>query len=265
MNNFYYKIAVTSVGIALSFAPGTHKEAKAATFILTETNRYHLADSNQDGLPDWSNTRASLAVGIRYPRGTSEENRAFYEFNLANLSPDSNTVIRSAILEVTINYIGWYRPHSRLEAYGYTENDIIDPLEVYNAGEYLDQTSISLDLQRSSRGIATLNVLSFMSMPKEITTFNVLPFITQRIENNHSFAGFGLRFFNKEGFINLERHAHLIITTAKVTTPVPEPPPIFTEPVPEPTTLFGSAIGICLGGWLKRKKSTLPNKTTSQG
>jgi hypothetical protein len=35
------------------------------------------------------------------------------------------------------------------------------------------------------------------------------------------------------------------------------------EPVPEPITIFGSAIGLCLGGWLKRKKSTLQNKTTS--
>jgi hypothetical protein len=37
-----------------------------------------------------------------------------------------------------------------------------------------------------------------------------------------------------------------------------------SEPVPEPTTIFGSAIGLCLGGWLKRKKSSLPNKTRLQ-
>jgi hypothetical protein len=37
-----------------------------------------------------------------------------------------------------------------------------------------------------------------------------------------------------------------------------------TFTVPEPTTIFGSAIGLCLGGWLKRKKSTLQNKTKSQ-
>jgi hypothetical protein len=36
------------------------------------------------------------------------------------------------------------------------------------------------------------------------------------------------------------------------------------QPVPEPTTIFGSAIGLCLGGWLKRKKSNQQNKTTSQ-
>jgi hypothetical protein len=27
-----------------------------------------------------------------------------------------------------------------------------------------------------------------------------------------------------------------------------------TEPVPEPTTIFGSALALSLGGWLKRKK-----------
>jgi hypothetical protein len=37
------------------------------------------------------------------------------------------------------------------------------------------------------------------------------------------------------------------------------------EPVPEPTTIFGSAIALCLGGWLKRKKSSQQNKTTPQG
>jgi len=36
------------------------------------------------------------------------------------------------------------------------------------------------------------------------------------------------------------------------------------QPVPEPTTIFGSAIALGLGGWLKRKKSSQQNKTTSQ-
>jgi len=36
------------------------------------------------------------------------------------------------------------------------------------------------------------------------------------------------------------------------------------EPVPEPTTIFGSAIGLYLGGWLKRKNSNRQNKTMPQ-
>ena len=36
------------------------------------------------------------------------------------------------------------------------------------------------------------------------------------------------------------------------------------QPVPEPTTIFGSALALGVGGWLKRKKSTQQDKTTSQ-
>jgi hypothetical protein len=36
------------------------------------------------------------------------------------------------------------------------------------------------------------------------------------------------------------------------------------QPVPEPTTIFGSALALSLGGWLKRKKSGQQHKTTSQ-
>jgi hypothetical protein len=122
-----------------------------------------------------------------------------------------------------------------LQAYGYTENDKVYPLGVYDAGEYLSQVVMD-DLLR-----------------KRTASFSVLPFINQRIGSKNSFAGFGIRFLNGEGFVTLDLDSHLIVTTDKV-----------SKPVPEPTTIFGSAIGLCLGGWLKRKKSTLPNKTTSQ-
>src|SRR4028118_897388 len=147
MNNFYHTIAVASVGIALGFTLGTHKEAKAATFSLTETSRYHLSNSNQDGLQDWSDTGATLAVGIRNPKDT-EEYRSFYEFNIPNLSLDSNTIISSATLLTFISNIRWYRPHSQLKVYGYTENEKVDTLKVYNSGEYLDQIPIEFLLDR---------------------------------------------------------------------------------------------------------------------
>lgn len=35
-----------------------------------------------------------------------------------------------------------------------------------------------------------------------------------------------------------------------------------SEPVPEPATIFGSALALSLGGWLKRKKSSQHNKIT---
>jgi hypothetical protein len=34
------------------------------------------------------------------------------------------------------------------------------------------------------------------------------------------------------------------------------------QPVPEPATIFGSALALSVGGWLKRKKSSQQNKTT---
>ena len=241
MNNFYHKVAIASVGITLGFALGTHKEAKAATFTFTETSSYHLR--NQGELPDWDYTGQSLAVGIKEPKYETEgEYRAFYEFNLANLFHTPNPAISSAILGIDISYIKWYRPDSKLQLYGFTENDKVDPLGVYNAGEYLAQLTLE-DL--SDQRIALPDDIS----AKRLARFDVLPFITQRIESNNPFAGFSIRSLNGESFVTLSRRADLTITT---------------ERVPEPTTIFGSAIGLCLGGWLKRRKSALQNKTTSQ-
>lgn len=39
--------------------------------------------------------------------------------------------------------------------------------------------------------------------------------------------------------------------------------PVDFQPVPEPTTIFGSAIALGLGGWLKKKKSSQQNKKSS--
>ena len=231
MDNFYHKVAVTSFGVALGFALGIHKEAKAATFTFTETSRYHLR--NQGELPDWDYTGESLALGITGPRNTRKEYRTFYEFNIANLSLGSNTVITNAFFQADISYIRLYHARSQLQVYGYTEKDKIDFLGVYDAGEYLDQVAIH-----------NLSI-------KRIASFNVLPFINQRIGSNNSFAGFGIRFVNEQGFVTLDRDAHLIVTTTEV-----------SERVPEPTTIFGSAIALSLGGWLKRKKSSQQNKIT---
>jgi len=83
--------------------------------------------------------------------------------------------------------------------------------------------------------------------------FNVLPFISQRIKNNDSFAGFSFRNANEEAYLTLNEDADLTIITVEV-----------GEPVPEPPTIFGSALALSLGGWLKRKKSSQQTKTTPQ-
>ena len=89
--------------------------------------------------------------------------------------------------------------------------------------------------------------------PSPNFAFNVLPFITQRIENNDAFAGFSFRNFDDDAYLNLSENARLTIITADA-----------PEPVPEPTTMLGSALALSLGGWLKRKKSSQQKKTTPQ-
>jgi len=85
----------------------------------------------------------------------------------------------------------------------------------------------------------------------------VTSFVNQRVNNSDAFAGFSIRALNF-GAVPLTSNGSrtplkLIVETADV-----------AEPVPEPTTIFGSAIALGVGGWLKRKKSSLQNKTTSQ-
>jgi hypothetical protein len=110
----------------------------------------------------------------------------------------------------------------------------------FQAGEYLDGRFLDSVINLNS----TIN-------PSPIFSFNVLPFISQSIKNNDTFAGFSLGI--DDGYLTLNEDARLTIITVDV-----------AEPVPEPTTIFGSALALSLGGWLKRKKSSQQNKTTPQ-
>ena len=248
MSNLYPKVAVAFACTALSFALGASQEVKAATFSLTG-HGFLVVDYNQDELGDWATSSGLLPVGIiegltygTYGEYYRNEYRAFYEFNIASLSLPSDAVISSAILQVSVNDVEWYGSYFGLEVYGhgYQLNEGADIVSIFNAGEYLNGKSLYSIITGEPAGVAN---------------FNVLPFINQRIKNNEVFAGFGIRYgenhpYDKdEGYIHLTKDARLIVET---------------EPVPEPTTIFGSAISLCLGGWLKRKKSPLQNKAKSQ-
>jgi hypothetical protein len=240
MNNHYHKVAVAvaSVCTALSFTLGASKEVKAATFTLVPTYSFVAIDwgspnsSSLDGLGDAYYPTSIPSADIR----SDIETRASYEFNIGNLSLATNTVIRHAIVEARINSRITNFPNF-LSIFGYVGNEMYD-ISDFEAGVFLN----SVDVSSSSAG--------------DILRFDVTPFVNQLVNNNNAFAGFTIRASNFGGVVlnAYDNNSSLVIETADV-----------AEPVPEPTTIFGSAIGLCLGGWLKRKKSTPQNKTTSQG
>jgi hypothetical protein len=244
MNNLYYKVAVASVCTNLGFTLGANEEAKATTFSLVPTSQFiainHFRPGPFAGPNEYFFTNnPSAEIRYRLPI------RAFYEFNLGNLSLATNTVIRHAIVEARIDSVTDYPnfPNSLyysnfpnfLSIFGYVGNGRPDTSD-YDAGVFLN----SIDLSSSS--------------PGDIISFDVTPFVNQLVSNNDTFAGFGIRASNLGG-VNLgatNKNPSLVIET------------IVAEPVPEPTTIFGSAIGLCLGGWLKRKNSSRQNKTAPQ-
>ena len=240
MNNLYQKVAVASVCTALSFALVANKEAKAAYISLTPTTSFIVGDRNdQDGLGDYISGDVPLPVGIIRGEGYRQEYRAFYEFNLANLSLAPNTVISRVLFRVNSNTISSYERWSRLDLHGYIGDGQADVSD-FGAGEFLGGRYLYNVLLNSTPGI------------RPYFAFDVLPFIRQGIENNDTFAGFSLR--TDQAYLTLNEDPSLTIITVDV-----------AEPVPEPTTIFGSAIALGVGGWLKRKKSNQQHKTTSQG
>jgi len=224
MNSLYHRFAVVSVGIALGFVLGANKEAKAATFTFTSTSSVYIVDTNQDGVVDnGTDYPGPRYVGINYkeesPPWEKGEYRSFYKFNINNLSLDSNTFIKSAYFPTKVDGLQYGDKNGLLDVYGYTEQ----VFQFDNNGKYL-----------GSYGLGSLG-------QNQIATFNVLPLINQTIENNDSFW---LNIRSNNSFATLPWQSTLTITTEPI------------EPVPEPTTIFGSALALGVGGWLKRKKSS---------
>jgi len=245
MKNLYHKVAVASVCTALGFVLGASPEAKAASFTFAPTITFEVIDGgifgdSFDGLGD----QVFPGNFDTVVKGTIGEAAEFAEFNIGSFSLAPNTVISSAVFQAEILTFLVYglgvsatNPGS-LGIFGYVGNGTVDASD-FEAGVLLS----SVDVSSSSAG--------------DILNFDVTPFVNQRVSNGDTFAGFGIRALNF-GSLALanysDRRPRLIVETADV-----------AEPVPEPTTIFGSAIGLGLGGWLKRKKSSQQNKTTSQG
>jgi len=240
MNNLYRQVAVASVCTALGFVLGATEEAKAATFSLLPTITSEIIDGSTnsfDGLGDEIFPEIDYMAVVK---GTLGEAAQVTEFNIGTFFLGTNKVISNAVLQVEIYSLLLYglgvsatNPGS-LGIFGYVGNGTVEPSD-FEAGVFLN----SVDVSSSSAG--------------DILSFDVTPFVNQRVSNGDAFAGFGIRALNFGGlFLNNKSPYYysgiqptLIVETTNV-----------TEPVPEPTTIFGSALALGVGGWLKRKKSS---------
>jgi hypothetical protein len=265
MKNLYHKIAVASVYTALGFALGADKEVKAATFNLAPTIRFEVIDISErrynyatetffdelDEVGDFVNIYefSSYFGKERIGQEGIAESRLFMEFNIDTFSFLPNEDINRVLLQSYFSFVGlglsnggYYNPGT-ISIFGYVGNGTAD-ISDFGAGELLSSVDVSS---------ASL---------RDIFSLDVTPFVKQRVSNGDPFAGFGFRVLNSGSFGIGGRiypgdplpdsPLRMVVETTDV-----------AEPVPEPTTIFGSAIGLYLGGWLKRKKSTLQNKTTS--
>jgi hypothetical protein len=263
MNNFYHKIAVASVCTALSFTSVTNKGANAATFTLSPpATQFFIEDGFSTpnlGLifvspnenpdlnifnPDFGGTfRSVLKSPRRRPSLSDRDRRAFYEFSISNLSFAPNTVIRKVTFQQYVDSASDIRPFD-LEIFGYVGNGKPD-LSDFGNGVSLDIKDVAAVVDRNLYN----SDLDFYYT--RYLRFDVTTFVKEQIKNGGAFAGFGIRAQNQpynNGYATL-LEPYLIIET---------------EPVPEPTTIFGSALALGVGGWLKRKKSSQQHKTTSQ-
>jgi len=263
MNNFYHKLAVASICTALGFAIGASEEAKAATFnsSFPYSLTFQVYDGGSfgsfDGLVDAVDSGAYTDPenGIRHSwnlveRTTAREIAAFTDFSIPNLTWASTgyrtdtriTNITRAILRFQVEWeYTFYESPRTLSLFGYVGNRLFQ----------------GLDLEG---GIFLESVTSSRANTDRFAEFNVTPFLNTLVSNNNEFARFGVR--------SLRETEDPIVLGYEGYSGRPFPPTLYVEGeyevVPEPTTIFGSAIGLCLGGWLKRKKSNSQNKAKSQ-
>jgi hypothetical protein len=226
---------------------GANKEAKATTFTLTDpeiffVDGYTRSPANIYG--SMADIRPnSYSVQKLY---TNFERRAFYEFDIGNLSLAPNTVIRRAILKTPLRDVNRnnYDAYLFLRLFGYVGNGRAD-LSDFDAGVSIGVGEV-------------MGPNSYPTIPLDSIDFDVTPFINKQVNSRDDFAGFGFRL----------QGLHLLNSRATLRDDYNAPPSLIIETadatVPEPTTIFGSAIGLCLGGRLKRKNSSRQNKTTPQ-
>jgi hypothetical protein len=268
MSNLYHRVAVASVGIALGFVLGAKEKAYSATFSNFSYPYTHLtfhaldggSYGSFDGLGDtvtnvgyWNDPERRINSSWDIVERTAvSEKAALLEYSLPFVARGVNgyhyldnariTSITHAVLSIEVEHIEILsEPNNSpvLGIFGYVGNGIAEASDL-EAGVFLDSTTA---------GVGQWDYVNF----------NVTPFLSEIVSNNNEWAGFAMRSLNQNFFLLNDRWGRPPVLTISGEFEIVE-----SEPVPEPTTIFGSVIGLCLGGWLKRKKSPPQNKTTSQ-
>jgi hypothetical protein len=248
MTNLYDKVAVMSVCVALGFVLGANKEVKAATITVPPTIQFGVRAKYSPFGPEISlelSPQFDIVGSAPTPSGGYQER--FAEFNISSFFIAPNTIIKSAVFQDTLSDVLWHSFTTSLiiplGIFGYIGNGTAEVSDSDN-GVFL--SSLALDLSSLSGG-DTLN-------------FDVTTFVNQQVSNGNPFAGFVIRIFGFSysgvslGGTDALGRSSLVIETVDA-----------AEPVPEPTIIFGSALALSLGGWLKRKKLSPQSKTASQG
>jgi hypothetical protein len=246
MNNLYHKFAVASVGIALGFTLGADKEAKAATFTFVPT--YEFSVTKQDYLFSAFLAEKPFVSNRPLEQPAPKETRVFYEFNLLNF--DTNTVISQASLKADMGS----SENIDLQIFGYLEQRRPE-VSKFDLGTFVaSEQRPAVEWSEGNRAF-NVDVTEFVkdALNYKSAYNGGYPQDSNSLFNeDYPFAGFGIRTISKDSEVFLSK-ATLEITTIDV-----------AEPVPEPTTIFGSALALGVGGWLKRKKASQQNKTTPQ-
>jgi hypothetical protein len=251
MNKLYHKIAVAFACTGLSFTLVANKEAQAATFNLIPTTKFAIAETFAPSPPgsgsvllgeseDGGGASTTRVFLRRYSDEAIEQKRQLYEFNIGSLAFDTNTIITRAILDIPLDNVTSSSGYMSLALYGYVGNgrpDIGDS----RAGGFLDSQD------------------ALYRYPFHQAEFDVTSFVSQRVSNGNGFAGF--RVLANPG--PLQPGVSQVTGSASFSYGNNQPT-LIIETVPEPTTIFGSALALGVGGWLKRKKLSQQNKTTSQ-
>ena len=242
MNNFYHKVAVASVVCtAIGFALGAREEVKAATITLAPTIQFGV--NTRLIRYTFPISELSLEYDIVFSNAGRDGGRLktrLAEFNIRSFFLAPNTIIRSAVFQDKISSFRESRFVS-LGIFGYEGNGTAEVSDL-RRGVFLS----SVDISSSSRG-DTLN-------------FDVTAFVNQQVSNGYPFAGFAIRALDSGPYTAILEGTDALGRSSLVIETDDDP-----EPVPEPTTIFGSALALGVGGWLKRKKSSPQNKTRSQG